>query len=98
MGVRGLGGIAVLVGLLLAGQASAACYADYKAKQDEPLRLHYGVIELPEAACTGGTDPAAAVSERIAPDGWILLSVLGLFGSEGLEARRGDAGEYFLRY
>jgi hypothetical protein len=27
-----------------------------------------------------------------------LLSVLGLFGSEGLEARRGDAGEYFLRY
>ncbi|HGG65793.1 MAG TPA: hypothetical protein ENK34_14610, partial [Rhodobacteraceae bacterium] len=27
--------------------ADAACYADYKAKRDNPLKLHYGVVELP---------------------------------------------------
>ena len=37
--------IALLVGL--GGPAMAAdCYADYKAKQDNPLRLHYGVAKV----------------------------------------------------
>jgi len=29
-----------------AGTAQAECYADYKAKQDDPLRLHYGVAQI----------------------------------------------------
>ena len=33
----------------LAGPAGAACYADYKARQTDPLRLHYGVIEIGRA-------------------------------------------------
>jgi len=32
--------------MALAGNAQAACYADYKAKRDDPLRLHYGVAEI----------------------------------------------------
>ena len=82
---------------LLPGIAAAACYADYKAKQDNPLRLHYGVIEVPDRACT----PAAArdvIARRIGRDGWQLLTVLGTFGDEGLEERRESAGAYFLRY
>ncbi|HKK98531.1 MAG TPA: hypothetical protein VJ928_10125, partial [Marivita sp.] len=31
--------------------AQAACYADYKAKQDAPLRLHYGVAQI-NGPCT----------------------------------------------
>ena len=44
-----------LIGLAL--PADAACYADYKAKQDAPLRLHYGVAQVSDAAC--GSNVAA---------------------------------------
>ncbi len=89
--------LALIMALLAAAPASASCYADYKAKQDNPLRLHYGVIELPESACT----PDAAkpeISQRISVGGWQLLNILSIFESDGLEQRKANAGEYFLRY
>jgi uncharacterized membrane protein len=78
--------------------ASAECFADYKAKQDDPLRLHYGVAQVSDAACTGGSDAGAEIALRLAGDGWQLLNVLSVFGPEGLEERRSSAGEYFLRF
>lgn len=81
---------------VLAAPATAACYADYKAKQDAPLRLHYGVIELPANQCTAG-GAAAALQARLG-NGWKLLEVVSVFGDEGLEQRRASAGAYFLRY
>lgn len=81
-----------------AAPVAAQCYADYKAKQDNPLQLHYGVMELPERAC-GSTDAAAReISGRIATDGWTLLNVLSIFGQDGLAERRESAGEFYLRY
>lgn len=78
--------------------ATAACFADYKAKQDNPLKLHYGVIELPDAAC-GSPDAARPVAaQRIGADGWTLLNVLSIFGPEGLEQRKASAGDFYLRY
>ncbi|CTQ49226.1 hypothetical protein [Jannaschia donghaensis] len=85
-----------MLALMLAGPASAACYADYKAKQDNPLQLHYGIIEIPQSAC----DPSSAADElrsRLG-DGWQLLQVMSVFGDEGLEQRKASAGDYFLRY
>lgn len=88
---------AMLAFALGAAPAAAACYADYKAKRDAPLQLHYGVIELPDAACTPG--PAATeIARRIGRDGWTLLNVVSIFDAGGLDRRRGDAGTYFLRY
>lgn len=78
------------------GTAQAACYADYKAKQDDPLRLHYGVIEVPEGACDVGA-AASIVAGRL-QDGWQLLNIVSVFSSEGLDSRRASAGEFFLRY
>lgn len=81
----------------LAAPAGAACFADYKAKQDDPLRLHYGVAEVPDTAC----DPKAAVGvlrPRLAQAGWTLLNVLSIFGPEGLDERRASAGDYYLRF
>ncbi|MFC7702886.1 hypothetical protein ACFQXB_01605 [Plastorhodobacter daqingensis] len=78
--------------------AQAACYADYKAKRDNPLRLHYGVIELPDRACSGQQAAAQAISGRIARDGWTLLNVLSIFGPDGLTERRASAGQFYLRY
>ena len=82
---------------IAAGPAAAACFADYRARTEDPLRLHYGVIEVPEAACSV---PAAAplIAQRIAADGWQLLQVISVFDESGLDARRSDAGAYFLRY
>lgn len=93
--------IAVLIGALigaiaLPASASAQCYADYKAKQDDPLRLHYGVIEL-QGECK--REPAKAeVSARLTQAGWTLLNIMSLFGPEGLDERRANAGDFFLRF
>ena len=90
--------ILALLTCLTAGSPAfaAECYADYKAKQDSPLRLHYGVIAL-----QGPCDRGAANSEvaaRLAANGWTLLNVLSVFGPEGLQQRRANAGAYFLRF
>ena len=89
--------LALALALVASGPAQAAeCYADYKAKQDNPLRLHYGVLQL-NGACARG--PAQAeVAARLKQAGWTLLSIRSVFGPEGLTERKGDAGSYFLRF
>lgn len=82
---------------LTAQAASAECYADYKAKQDDPLRLHYGVAQVSDANCSVG-GAGAELSGRLAGAGWTLLNVLSVFGPEGLAERQASAGEYFLRF
>lgn len=81
---------------LWAGAAQAACYADYKAKQDNPLRLHYGVAEVSGDCSVANAE--AQLSGRLASDGWQLLNVLGVFDDAGLDQRRESAGDYYLRY
>jgi hypothetical protein len=88
----------VFLVLATALPAAAQCYADYKAKQDNPLRLHYGVVELPGAACGNAGAAAAHLAPRLERDGWILLQIMSTFGPEGLESRRDSAGRFFLRY
>ena len=93
--------IAVLaIGLAtgLASTAYAECFADYKAKQDDPLTLHYGVIELPDTACGSLEDAAAQITPRVAADGWTLLNVVSVFDANGLDQRKESAGQYYLRY
>lgn len=90
---------ALVLGLALASPASATCYADYRAKKDNPLRLSYGVAELPDSACN--KDAAQAVlAPRLANGGWTLLSVESIFGPEGLDEKRAvtSAAGHFLRY
>ena len=90
--------LALAVLLAAALPAQAACYADYKAKRDNPLRLHYGVMELPESACASRAAAEEAVRSRLRGADWELLNVVGLFGDEGLEQRRESAGDFFLRF
>ena len=83
---------------IVALPAQAQCYADYRAKQDNPLRLHYGVAELPTDACANPQRAAQVLSQRLAQGGWIFLDLLSTFGPEGLEQRRERAGQFFLRF
>lgn len=82
--------------IALAGTAQAACFADYKAKRDDPLRLHYGVMEI-RGECSASA-AAAEMTSRLARDDWQLLSVEGVFNDAGLEERRESAGDFYLRY
>ena len=54
--------------------ASAACIAEYKAKQDNPLRLEHGTIEV-QAPCTI-EDATPQVASELEARGWTLLKVL----------------------
>ncbi len=82
----------------LANPGLAACYADYKAKRDKPLRLHYGVIELDGKACDDADLARSEIGARLAVGNWELLNVLSIFGQGGLKEREQNAGRFFLRY
>ncbi len=86
----------ILLLAFAAAPAGAACFADYKAKRDDPLRLHYGVAEI-RGDCAPG--PAAdELRPRLAAAGWELLNILSVFGEDGLEEREESAGEFHLRF
>jgi len=84
------------LGLAALPAQAAGCYADYKAKQENPLRLHYGVAQV-----SGECSRAAAQAElaqRLAANGWTLLTIVSVFGDEGLNQRKESAGSNFLRF
>lgn len=90
----------MLAGLCLAllpAMGHAACYAEYKAKRDNPLKLHYGVAELADDQCSPKA-ALAALAPRLAADGWVLLSVINILDEGDLEGVKESAGAYFLRY
>ena len=76
--------------------SAAGCYADYKAKQDNPLRLHYGVAEI-SGTCDVST-ATAELSARLSAKGWTLLNVLSVFAEDGLKKRKDSAGPNYLRF
>lgn len=81
--------------MLLASTAQAACYADYKAKKDNPLRLHYGVAQITDCSAARAR---AELAPRLARQGWTLLNVVSVFDSSGLDQRKDSAGPYYLRF
>lgn len=76
--------------------AAQDCFADYKAKQNNPLRLHYGVATV-SGACQK-ENAQQQLAGRLSANGWVLLNVLSVFDSSGLEGRKADAGQFYLRY
>ena len=87
----------VIGALMMVGQvAHAACYADYKARKDNPLQLHYGVAQV-QGACTKDT-ATTQLRPRLAAAGWQLLTVVSVFDDAGLPSRQGAAGAFFLRF
>ena len=75
--------------------SAADCYADYKAKQDNPLRLHYGVMQV--SSCNKGK-ARQEIAQRLRGTGWALLNVMSVFGPEGLDQRKANAGKFYLRF
>ena len=84
-------------GLALAGQASAQCFADYKAKQDNPLRLQYGIVELPDNACSSRAAASDYVRQVVARSGWTLLQIESIFDASEFQRRSANAGAIHRR-
>lgn len=89
--------LAALALAVMAGPLHAACYADYRARMDNPLRLHYGIVQVPQNACSVGA-ATGVVSGRLASQGWTLVQVISVFDDSGLASRRADAGQYYLAF
>lgn len=89
--------VALVALMALPFGAQAACYAEYKAKQENPLKLHYGVAEVSDAECSTA-EAAKALAPRLAKDGWILLTIVGMIDATELEAVKKSAGAFFLKY
>lgn len=89
---------AFAVAAVFASTAHAACYADYKAKQEKPLKLHYGVVQVDISPCTMSQTVTKQVRQRLKSAGWQLLQVQSVFDDGGLGKRRKDAGKFFLRF
>ena len=87
-----------LTSIAFAGAGHAGCFADYKAKRDNPLKLHYGVIEIDSDPCTMSDKVQSMVSKRLSKAGWTLLNVQSVFDDAGLEGKKRDAGEFFLSF
>ena len=98
---RVLCSLSLMLALLVASVAPAladGCYADYKARAGPAgnLRLHYGTARI-DGRCEIG--PAEAeLRPRLREGGWQLLTVVSVFGEEGLDERRETAGDYHLRF
>jgi hypothetical protein len=92
--------IALMIALALAlpSAAQARCYAEYKAKQDNPLRLHYGIIALDTAACPGPAAVSRTVAQRLASGGWTLLNIVGLSEAPPSDQKKANAGDFYLRF
>lgn len=63
-----------ILAAMIAGSASAACVAEYKAKRDDPLRLFYGTVEI-GGPCTIEA-ATAKLSAQLSAQGMTLLKVL----------------------
>lgn len=88
---------AFIITLMLGtGAAQANCYADYKAKQDNPLQLQYGVAQVYGDCSVDGA--RAELDPRLSASGWQLLEVISVFDDAGLDERQDSAGDNYLRY
>jgi len=85
-----------LLALSAPSAQAAECFADYKAKQENPLRLHYGVAQV-SGDCSRAT-AQSQLTKRLAAQGWTLLTVVSVFGEDGLNQRKESAGKNFLRF
>lgn len=94
--ILSLCGLLMALSLAAAPAQAADCYADYKAKQDQPLRLHYGVMELSQGC--NAQSARQEVAARLKRNGWTLLQVQSVFDAQGLQQRKANAGKYYLRF
>jgi hypothetical protein len=97
MMVRVIAAAIFLWGACLSSAAHAEdCFVLYKAKKDNPLKLHLGLMKI-DRTCSD--DTIEAISRlRLQPAGWSLLQIVNVSKDIEVEKIKRDLGEYFLKY
>ena len=97
MMVRVIAAAIFLWGACLSSVAHAEdCFVLYKAKKDNPLKLHLGLMKI-DRTCSD--DAIEAISRlRLQPVGWSLLQIVNVSKDIEVEKIKRDLGEYFLKY
>ena len=72
------------------------CFVLYKAKKDNPLKLHLGLMQV-NKPCSGKS-LEIVVSNRLNPSGWLLLKIVNTIESVETEKMKSELGDYFLKY
>jgi hypothetical protein len=78
-------------------QAQATqCFVLYKAKKDNPLKLHLGLMQINETCTMKNID--TKINNRLNSYGWTLLQIVTATENVKIEKMKRDLGDYFLKY
>ena len=72
------------------------CFVLYKAKKDNPLKLHLGLIQI-NSQCSNH-DIEGITSKRLSSTGWKLLQIVKVSSNVDTKKMESDLGDYFLKY
>lgn len=72
------------------------CFVLYKAKKDNPLKLHLGLIQINDECASH--DIEGITIQRLNSSGWKLLKIVKFTGKIEVEKMEKDLGDYFLKY
>ncbi|WP_420862035.1 hypothetical protein [Algirhabdus cladophorae] len=89
--------LSATLAIVLSVPAHAACFVEYKAKQDDPLRLHYGILEL-QGSCPSPAAAKTRTQNRLSKNGWSLLNILSVSPRAPTTQKQENAGDNYLRY
>lgn len=72
------------------------CFVLYKAKKDNPLKLHLGLMQVKKNCLVKNLE--TTVSNRLNSSGWLLLKIVNITESIEKEKMKRDLGDYFFKY
>lgn len=72
------------------------CFVVYKAKKDNPLKLHLGLMQISGQCLI--QDIEGITSRRLDSTGWKLLKIVKTSSNIDAEKMEKDLGDYFLKY
>lgn len=79
--------------LVLAGDK---CFYEYKAKQDDPLRLHVGILQTNHKC--GANQAMAELRQRLDAGGWKLIQVVTSFEERPSNEQLQKYGHFIFKY
>ncbi|WP_127106179.1 hypothetical protein [Pararhodobacter zhoushanensis] len=83
--------------LVMALPASAACYAEYRAQQQNPVQLAFGVAEIRGGSCDAQS-AATYLRSALARSGWTLSNIVSTVSSNSAPGNSGYTNGHYLRF
>ena len=76
--------------------ADDKCFYEYKAKKDDPLRLHVGILETNQT-CDLNTE-LGKLQSRLETGGWRLIQVVKSFDKRPSDEQLQKYGQFIFKY